>query len=95
MEYAKPNLLILGGMSDDFLLHHENMFGMRHFYDHPIYKPDRMQCKERISKLLQVWLEKDHELFWDDRTKAFTYINPVDRRIEPQDYLTAAYIASY
>lgn len=53
-----------------------------------------MGCKERVSRLIQERLEKDDNFFWDDFQKEIKIINTADKRVQPNDYLTAAHIAS-
>jgi hypothetical protein len=94
MKYAKPNLLILGGLSDNFLRLNEMIFKIRQKYDHPIYKPEKMMCRERLANIIQTRLEKDQDFFWNDKKQEMVVTNHKDRRILPVDYLTVAHMAS-
>ena len=53
-----------------------------------------MNCKERISRLIQQRLEKDINFYWDDTKKEIRTIELSEKRILPQDYLTVAHLAS-
>ena len=94
IEYVKPELLILGGISDNYLRLFQRIFNIKKRYQHPIWKPEKMQCKERMGRYLQTRLQQDSDLLWDYRKKIFTWINHQDKRILPQEYLTAAQLAS-
>ena len=39
MKYAQPNLLLLGGLSDNYLRLYEQHFKIRQHYEHPIHRP--------------------------------------------------------
>jgi hypothetical protein len=62
---ASPRLVVLGGISDNYLRYFESTFGIRHFYEHPMYRPERMICKERMSRYIQARLEGDHCFNWN------------------------------
>lgn len=56
MKLAPPNLLILGGLSDNYLRIGEMQFRIRNKYEHPLFRPEKMMCRERIGKLIQTRL---------------------------------------
>lgn len=56
MKQAPPNLLILGGLSDNYLRVGEMQFRIRNKYEHPLFRPEKMMCRERIAKLIQTRL---------------------------------------
>lgn len=95
MKYVNPNLLLLGGLSDNFCRVWEATMGLRQKYDHPLLKTDRLQCKDRLVKLIQSRLEQDPDFYWDDREKEMVMIDHQDRRILPSDYLTVAHLSSF
>lgn len=64
MKWAKPNLLMLGGLNDNYLRYFEGLLGLRKHYEHPLHRPERMQCKERMSRYLQSRLEQDDSFIW-------------------------------
>ncbi len=66
---------------------------MRQKYDHPLYKPEKMLCRERMDKLIQKRLEEDPNLLWDEQKQEMLLINHKDKRIAPADYLTVAHMA--
>jgi hypothetical protein len=67
---------------------------LRQKYDHPIYRPDKLMCRERIARLIQTRLEKDRDFYWDAQKQEIAITNHRDRRVLPCDYLTAAHLAS-
>ena len=94
MKQAPPNLLILGGLSDNYLRAGEMQFRIRNKYEHPLSRPEKMMCRERLGKLIQTRLECDRNFHWDDKRQEMLVLNHKDRRILPAGYLTAAHIAS-
>lgn len=56
MKQAPPNLLILGGLSDNYLRVGEMQFKIRNKYEHPLFRSEKMMCRERIAKLIQTRL---------------------------------------
>jgi len=95
MTYVQPTLLLLGGISDNYLRLHEAHLNIRHHYEHPLYRTDKMICKARLSRLIQERLEKDMDFYWDDFQKEIRTIDTVDKRIVPNDYLTVAHLAAF
>jgi hypothetical protein len=93
-KYVKPNLLILGGLNDNYLRYYEGLLGMRKHYEHPLYRPERMQCKERINRYIQSRLENDSDFIWDESKKEMYTINHRDRRLMAEQYLTVAHMSS-
>jgi hypothetical protein len=94
LKYVKPKLLILGGLSDNYLRYNEWMLGIRKIYEHPLYRPEKMQCKERLSRLLQTRLQEDLNFIWKEEKKELIEIDHNEQRVIPHSDLTAAQMAS-
>lgn len=44
-KWAKPSLLVMGGLNDNYFRFFERQLGIRKHYEHPLSRPDKMQCK--------------------------------------------------